>query len=44
MTVPTDTSVSGTTINVASLPTSSAGLNAGDLWVDTAADNVLKRV
>ena len=31
-------------INAASLPTSSAGLSAGDLWVDTAAGNVVKRV
>lgn len=32
------------TINAPSLPTSSAGLSAGDLWVDTAAGNVVKRV
>jgi hypothetical protein len=31
-------------INAADLPTSSAGLASGDLWVDTGASNVIKRV
>lgn len=31
-------------INASLLPTSSAGLNAGSVWVDTSAGNVLKRV
>lgn len=31
-------------ISMPGLPTSSAGLVAGDLWVDTAAGNVVKRV
>ena len=30
--------------NLSALPTSSTGLAAGDIWVDTAAGNVLKRV
>ncbi len=30
--------------NLANLPTSAVGLNAGDIWVDTAAGNVLKIV
>jgi hypothetical protein len=34
----------GGRINAADLPTSSAGLNSGDLWVDGAAANVVKRV
>jgi len=31
-------------VNFSSLPTSSTGLSAGDLWVDTSAGNVVKRV
>ncbi len=31
-------------INAAGLPTSAAGLNSGDLWCDTGASNVIKRV
>lgn len=31
-------------LNLSALPTSSAGLPAGSLWVDTAAGNVIKRV
>ena len=31
-------------INASTLPTSSSGLASGDLWVDTAAGNVVKRV
>lgn len=31
-------------INMANIPTSSAGLSAGDIWCDTGASNVLKRV
>lgn len=34
----------GTTISAANLPTSAAGLASGDLWVDAAADYVVKRV
>lgn len=36
--------VQGTTMNLSMLPTSSAGLRSGDIWVDTGAANVLKRV
>lgn len=36
--------VQGTTMNMTALPTSSAGLRSGDIWVDTGASNVLKRV
>ena len=36
--------VQATTLNLSNLPTSSAGLRAGDIWVDTGAGNVLKRV
>lgn len=36
--------LSGTVINAANLPTSAAGLSSGDLWVDTGASNVVKRV
>ena len=36
--------VQGTTMNMTALPTSSAGLRSGDVWVDTGAANVLKRV
>ena len=36
--------VQGTTMNMTNLPTSSAGLRSGDIWVDTGAANVLKRV
>lgn len=36
--------VQGTTMNLTQLPTSSAGLRSGDIWVDTGAGNVLKRV
>lgn len=43
VTIGSDLSVGGTRINAANLPTSSAGLSAGDLWVDTGAGNVLKR-
>ncbi len=31
-------------INASGLPTSDAGLNSGDLWVDPAASYVVKRV
>jgi len=31
-------------LNLSSLPTSSSGLPAGSLWVDTAAGNVIKRM
>jgi hypothetical protein len=34
----------GGLIKAPGLPTSSAGLSAGDLWVDTGAGNVVKRV
>jgi len=30
--------------NIGNLPTAAAGLNAGDLWCDTAAGNVIKMV
>lgn len=36
--------VQGTTMNMTKLPTSAAGLRSGDIWVDTGAGNVLKRV
>lgn len=36
--------INGSTLNLSSLPTSSAGLRSGDIWVDTTAANVLKRV
>lgn len=36
--------VQGSTMNLSQLPTSSAGLRSGDIWVDTGAGNVLKRV
>lgn len=36
--------IQGTTMNLSMLPTSSAGLRSGDIWVDTGAANVLKRV
>ena len=36
--------VQGTTMNLSELPTSSAGLRSGDIWVDTGSGNVLKRV
>ncbi len=32
----------GSKLSVVGLPTSSAGLSAGDIWIDTAAGNVLK--
>ena len=34
----------GSTLNLTELPTSSAGLRSGDVWVDTGASNVLKLV
>lgn len=34
----------GSTLNLTELPTSSAGLRSGDVWVDTGASNVLKIV
>jgi hypothetical protein len=34
----------GSTLNLTELPTSAAGLRVGDVWVDTAASNVLKVV
>lgn len=34
----------GSPLSVVGLPTSSAGLSAGDIWVDTTASNVLKIV
>jgi hypothetical protein len=36
--------INGSTLNLSSLPTSSAGLRSGDIWVDTTAAYVLKRV
>lgn len=36
--------VQGTTVNLTMLPTSSAGLRSGDVWVDAGAGNVLKIV
>lgn len=36
--------VVGSTLNLTELPTSAAGLRVGDVWVDTAASNVLKVV
>lgn len=37
-----DITISGTTVNMSNLPTSSGALNSGDLWVDTANDYTLK--
>jgi len=34
----------GSTLRLSELPTSAAGLRVGDVWVDTAASNVLKVV
>jgi hypothetical protein len=34
--------ISGTTLSLSELPTSSTGLPSGSVWVDTAAGNVLK--
>jgi hypothetical protein len=34
----------GSTLRLSQLPTSSAGLRTGEVWVDTAAGNVLKVV
>jgi hypothetical protein len=34
----------GTSLSISALPTSSAGLRVGDVWVDTGAGNVLKVV
>ncbi len=38
------TTIGASILNVTGLPTSSAGLSAGDIWVDTGAANVLKIV
>lgn len=40
----TKMTIKSNTINVSSLPAATTGLVAGDLWVDTAAGNVVKRV
>lgn len=36
--------VEATTLTLSAIPTSSAGLRAGEVWVDVAAGNVLKVV